>query len=71
MFCRNMFFQIFNSILLAVFSCLDNKLSTCTKVLQWAVNMSVTGFVLLSVSRWFVCIFFSSLVQQTSFTLPM
>ena len=45
---------------------LYNKVSTCTKVLQWGVNMSVTGFVLLSVSRWFV-----RLVQQTSFTLLM
>ena len=50
---------------------LDNKLSTCTNVLQWAVNMSVTDFVFLSMSRWFVRIFVSSLVQQTSFTLLM
>jgi len=66
MFRRNMCFSIYLTVYCLQLSerCqirymyLDNKSSTCTKVLQWAVNMSVTGFVLLSVSCWFVCIFY-------------
>jgi len=58
-----MYFSIYLTVYCLQFSerCeiryVDNKMSTCTKVLQWAVNMPVTGFGVLSVSWWFVRIY--------------
>jgi len=60
---KHVFFHILNSILLAVFREMSNL------VLQWAVNVSVTGFVLLSVSRWFVRIFLACRSRQASIVL--
>jgi len=74
MICRNMRFSIYLTIYCLQFSgrCqimyLDNKLSTCTKIIGQSICQSLAlGLCLVGLSAYI----FSSLVQQTSFTFLM